>query len=407
MEPPVTPASSTRPWNRIARGDLLFGLAVVVAYAVAAAIAIYGRHLPLDRMMLVAERVVAGHLDVPSLAGTVDTAEIGGRTYLAVGPLQILPYLPFAWLGVLSGLAGHLVGLAFGIPAAWLALPLARAFGARGAGAFWIAGFAAFGSLLFYLSVFGDFYYLAQVQSFLALELFLLEWAGRRRPAALGAAMAVSFLARPTTVLAVIPFGLVMLWQHRDRLRSAAAVAVAVGLPLAVGLVVYGWYNWARFGAPLEAGYGLTYLPNVALEQRRELGLFSLAQIPENLRLALLALPQRLDHFPYFTANPFGLSMLLVSPALITSLWAGFRDNGARLLWIAAGLVAVPIFLYYGGGWIQYGFRYALDFTPFLVALMAMGASRWRGWPERLLICASVASVSYGVLWHSLSYLQK
>ncbi len=385
----------------------MFGLAVVVAYALAAAISIYGRHLPLDRMMLVAERVVAGHLDVPSLAGTVDTAEVGGRTYLAVGPLQILPYLPFAWLGVLGGLGGHLIGLAFGIPAAWLALPLARAFGARAAGAFWIAGFVAFGSLLFYLSVFGDFYYLAQVQSFLALELFLIEWAGRRRPAALGVWMALSFLARPTTVLAAIPFGLVMLWQHRDRLRSEAAAALAMAVPLAVGLAVYGWYNWARFGAPLEAGYGLTYLPQQALEQRRELGLFAIGQIPENLRLALLALPERLSHFPYLTANPFGLSMLLVSPALITSLWGGFRDSEARLLWIAAGLVAVPVFLYYGGGWIQYGFRYALDFTPFLVALMAIGASRWRGWPERLLICAGVVSVSYGVLWHSLSYLQK
>jgi hypothetical protein len=396
-----------RRWPRLSRGDFLFVIAVVVAYAAAAWIAIYGRHLPVDRMMVLAERVVSGHLDAPSLAGTVDTAEAGGRTYLAIGPLQILPYLPFAWLGVLSGLGGHLIGLAFGIPAAWLALPLARAFGARGATAYWIAGFVAFGSLLFYLSVFGDFYYLAQVQSFLAMELFLIDWAGRRRPAVLGVWMALSFLARPTTVLAVIPFGLAVLWQRRDRLQAAAAAAVGMGVPLAVGLAVYGWYNWARFGSPLEAGYGLTYLPAAALEQRRELGVFALAQLPENLRLALLAMPERLGHFPYFTVSPFGLSMLLVSPALIASLWAGFRETGARLLWIAAGLVAVPVFLYYGGGYVQYGFRYGLDFTPFLVALMAMGASRWRGWPERLLICAGAVSVAYGVLWHSLSYLQK
>jgi hypothetical protein len=94
------------------------------------------------------------------------------------------------------------------------------------------------------------------------------------------------------------------------------------------------------------------------------------------------------------------MSMALVSPALITSLWAGFRDRAARLLWIATALVAVPVFLYYGGGFVQYGFRYSLDFTPFLVALMAVGSQRWIGWPERLLVLVSVASVIAGICWY-------
>ena len=68
-------------------------------------------------------------------------------------------------------------------------------------------------------------------------------------------------------------------------------------------------------------------------------------------------------------------------------------------------IVAIPVFLYYGGGYVQYGFRYSLDFTPFLVALMAIGAGRWIGRPERLLILAGVASVMVGIVigveWHS------
>ena len=134
--------------------------------------------------------------------------------------------------------------------------------------------------------------------------------------------------------------------------------------------------------------------------------MFSILQIPENLRLALLALPERLGHFPYFTASPYGLSMLLVSPALLASAWAGVRDARARLLWISAGLVAIPVFLYYGGGYVQYGFRYSLDFTPFLVALVALGSGRWIGRPERALILLSIASVSYGVLWHAITWLR-
>jgi hypothetical protein len=88
------------------------------------------------------------------------------------------------------------------------------------------------------------------------------------------------------------------------------------------------------------------------------------------------------------------MSMLLVSPALLTSLWAGFRDRSAQLLWLAAALVAVPVFFYYGGGFVQYGFRYSLDFTPFLIALMAVGSQRWTGAFERLLIVVSIVSVS-------------
>ena len=182
--------------------------------------------------------------------------------------------------------------------------------------------------------------------------------------------------------------------------------AVAFALPIAVAIAIYGWFNWVRFGSPAEAGYALSYLPQPGIEPRRELGLFSILQIPENLRLALLALPDRLGHFPYLTANPYGLSMLVVSPALLTSLWAGFREPAARLLWIAAELVAIPVFLYYGGGFVQYGFRYSLDFTPFLVALVAMGSSRWMGRPERALVLFSIASVSYGVLWHAITWLR-
>jgi hypothetical protein len=62
--------------------------------------------------------------------------------------------------------------------------------------------------------------------------------------------------------------------------------------------------------------------------------------------------------------------------------------------------VAVPVFLYYGGGFVQYGFRYSLDFTPFLVALMAIGSQRWIGPPERLLVLVSVASVIVGICWY-------
>jgi hypothetical protein len=61
------------------------------------------------------------------------------------------------------------------------------------------------------------------------------------------------------------------------------------------------------------------------------------------------------------------------------------------------------VLLYYGGGVVQYGFRYSLDFTPFLIALMAIGSHRWAGRRERILVLASAASVLVGICWYAAS----
>lgn len=382
----------------LSRGDALYVIGVAIAYVAATCVAAAAYHLIPDRMMVLAERIFQGRLDDPSFAHTVDAVAIGGRYYVAVGPLQVLPYLPFVPFDPLHGASRYLVSLVPGLVAAWVALPLARAYGRRDATAYWVAAFAAFGTLLFYVAVFGDMYYLAHAESYLALEVFLLEWAGRRRPTVLGLLIAVSFLARPTTILACVPFGVGLLWRNRTRIR----VAAAFGAPVAIAIAAGGFFNAARFGSPLESGYGISLLLNPLLIARRADGVFSIAQVPENLRLAILAVPHLRRSFPFVVPDKYGMSMLLVSPGLLVAARAGIRLPTARLLWIASALVAVPVFLYYGGGYIQYGFRYSLDFTPFLVALVALGTRARFGRLERLLFIASAASVTFGIVWHAM-----
>lgn len=55
-------------------------------------------------------------------------------------------------------------------------------------------------------------------------------------------------------------------------------------------------------------------------------------------------------------------------------------------------LVFVPTLLYYGGGWVQFGYRYLLDSVPFWLALCALWASRAGvGWLWTTAIGWSVA----------------
>ena len=70
------------------------------------------------------------------------------------------------------------------------------------------------------------------------------------------------------------------------------------------------------------------------------------------------------------------------------------------MLWGAAILTAIPVFLYYGGGGAAtYGYRYAMDFVPFLFALVAIALRERFGNLEKVLIGLSVAFVCYGYVW--------
>jgi hypothetical protein len=72
-------------------------------------------------------------------------------------------------------------------------------------------------------------------------------------------------------------------------------------------------------------------------------------------------------------------------------------------LWAAAILTAVPNLLYYVNGFAQYGMRHALDFIPFLFALMLFAAhDRLTLWPKALIVYSCIANF-YGVwFWNAL-----
>ena len=83
--------------------------------------------------------------------------------------------------------------------------------------------------------------------------------------------------------------------------------------------------------------------------------------------------------FPFFRPDGLGLSVLITSPGLLFAL-AGRLATTARVVAGSAprSLVLIPTLLYYGGGWLQYGYRYFLDSVPFVIALCGLAAVRPR-----------------------------
>ena len=240
----------------------------------------------------------------------------------------------------------------------------------------------------------------------------LVELWGSKRAWLVGLLAGAAFLTRAPLAFAV-PFYALLLagdaiweprrWPWRRWFQLAAGVLPSIAF--------FFWYNVARFGDPLESGYALATLPDW-LEAQRRLGLFSTAHVGMNVDYLFTKLPTFSTTFPFLYPDGLGMSIFLTSPGLLYAIRAPWRTS--RCWWLAAAalLVLIPTMLYYGGGWLQYGYRYALDSIPFVWALCGLAAAtdearratvafRGRaiglGW--LLLFVAGVAVMSLGVYW--------
>ncbi len=385
-------------FQRPDRVTVAWMVVVAIVYVGATIAVVADERLYLDRGMQLALQFAEGRLDVGEVPRLYDVVVVDGRNYLAFSLLPILPYLAFVPFPSLWASAHVVIPAGLGMIAAWLALPLARAYGPAGRPAIWLAVLAAFGTILLTQSVAANMYYLAHVEAVLVTFVALIEWRGRRRPVVLGTCFALAFLARPTVAAAALPFLVLLLWSIPPARRVSTLAMYCVPLAVAVGLT--GLYNVARFGSPLESGYGLTNV-SAELAALRDAGLFSVAHVVPNLGLLLTGGFSIGPTFPFVFADPHGHALLLSSPALLAAVGANLRDRTVQALWVATLIVAIPVLLYYGGGgWITFGHRYALDFVPFLIALTASAAHIRFGRLERALIVLSVISCGYGVVWY-------
>jgi hypothetical protein len=234
----------------------------------------------------------------------------------------------------------------------------------------------------------------------------------------IGLFLGLAAMTRLTSLFA-LPLFIWMLWPGNRRQEAETRRQAAGGRPLlaafsflpSVGLGLAGpvagifLYNYLRFGNPLESGYALAVLYDPVLAEARKAGLFSPVHIPKNLFMMLLQgpLPYPSENapvlqFPYLKPSEWGMGLFYTSPALVYAFRAKLREPFVQACWLGIISVMLPTILYYGIGWRQFGFRYALDFLPFVLLLAA------RSFPEplpnriRMLVVFSVAVSVWGTL---------
>ncbi len=233
-----------------------------------------------------------------------------------------------------------------------------------------------FGTVHFFSSVRGEVWFTALILG-VALHLGFI-WASleARHPVLAGVMLACGMATRTPLTFAVV-FFVMEIFREGDRLRwpglgFVLRRAVAFGAPvLAVGLALMA-YNDARFDNPFEFGH--TYLAGGTRPSIREHGLFSFWFLKNNLAAALTN-PPVLDSFPPFIhITRHGLGLPFCTPALLWVLWPRRWSAFARNAAVAAAVVAIPSLFYQNTGWAQFGYRFALDYLPYLFVLLAVGA---------------------------------
>jgi hypothetical protein len=218
-----------------------------------------------------------------------------------------------------------------------------------------------------------------------------------------------------------------------SRLRRLVSAGVGGFLPVAALLL----YTYLTTGAFMHPGYDyqyqleahgyptLGYNPDWAVEDLR--------YIPQNIGVMFGALPAFLPDIkpdtlgfgdttflcvaPGATRSLFdiscpiampidiGTSILVSAPGLLLAVIAFAKRGFARLsIGSGAAVLIVMVFnlAHFSQGWVQWGYRFSLDFIPFLLPMVALGAARSDGRPRLIawvLVGAGALINVWGVIW--------
>jgi hypothetical protein len=231
----------------------------------------------------------------------------------------------------------------------------------------WLAVLLAFGSVLFFSSVQGRVWFTAHVVAVLLSVLYVWALVDLAHPVLAGVLLGCAVGTRPQ--LAVL--GLLFLFElRRTRARPVPALA-RFAAPLVVIGVVLAWYNLARFGELAEFGH--SYLAVRQQAQIERFGLFNTHYLARNLAVAWTLLPEFSLRAPFITISGHGLAFWFTTPAFLLVLWPRARGPWHRPLWLCVAGIAAASLLYQNSGWIQFGYRFLLDYAVLLVVLLALG----------------------------------
>jgi hypothetical protein len=346
-------------------------------------------------------------VDPPS---THDLTFFNGNWYVANPPLVALIMLPVIGIFGLPAMNTVFFLVFFAAFNVALVYVLLEAIAARGwtpirrGDILWLTILFGFGTVHWYMGVDGTMWKMSQILTVTCLAISILLAVLRKPPVYWGIALGLAIVARPNVaVLGIFLLGIAIQNAHDEgktfRVRSLVRWALQVGIPVVVAIAGLLYYNWLRFGNVLDYGYMTENVAEGMGIDLKAYGTFHPHFILRNMRIMMFGVPKWSSYCNMYLPSVQGLSIWLVTPALIF-LAGSFR----RKAWVVgawAGVVAtiIPLAMYYNTGAWQFGYKYLLDFLLPIMLLLAVAVGKRMHWMMKVLILISIAVNAYGVLW--------
>lgn len=279
----------------------------------------------------------------------------------------------------------------------------------------------AFGTVFFFTAVQGAVWFAGHVVACVLLPLYLLFGLDGKRPIAAGTTLALLFMTRPPMAALVVVFLVEVLRTTRSADAPAIPSSDDAGaprrlltflrgvawrdafkklVPFAIPILIVGciamWMNEARFGRLTEFGH--RYLIIAWHGRIERWGIFSYHYLSKNLAIFTSSLPWLTVHDPHVIISRHGLALWFTTPALLLTFFPKKRVDAQMVgLYVGAGIVCLWDLLYQNSGWVQFGYRFALDYMALLFVLLAVGGRPFRGGFHLALVFAIVVN-TFGAL---------
>jgi hypothetical protein len=312
-----------------------------------------------------AESLLQGKLSlsVTPLKGWADTALFEGHYYLAFGPFPALLNIPLIWTGYF-----HQGQLSFVVTLVvfYLCFRLARGLSYSCNESSWLALAFCFATSFTGVAALTCSTFFAHVLAVMFLFLAINEYEERSRAWLIGGLIGLAMASRPPAGLNILLFVLVTCFSVgtiRERMVGLAKLL----LPFSAIVGLLALYNFARFGNPLESGYtyqlngfGMLYV-NWSVPGNEPGPPFSFKYVADHLWIFLFGLP---------STDAVGTSALLISPFLGYVWFARRWDLTNNLIVINVIVVLLAVLAFRSTGFEQMGYRFSLDFLPFVFWLL-------------------------------------
>ena len=362
-----------------------------------------GGATPYNNFVRLADAFLKGRLHFVTDVSWLELVPLEGKHYVVPPPLPAILILPVV---AIRGLSTNqtLISIFFGSINVSLAYVVAKTLTQNRGVQIWSTAMFGFGTIHWWVATAGGVWTFSQTISVTFLFIAILLTLNKNHPFLIGLSLGASYWTRLTTILS-LPFFLIYThdrWYkpfniHNILNRINIRFLFFLGLGIAIFIFLNAIYNYARFETPFDISYYL--IPGILEEPWYQKGIFDISYIPRHLKVIFWGLPKLIDEYPYIVPSWNGMAIWITTPAFIYAFRAGIRNKLSVGCWLSIILIALVNFSHGTWGFSQFGYRFAVDFYPFLFLLTVKGIGDNIKWHHKILIILGIIVNLWGVLW--------